>query len=172
MHPASGLISLGFLDLHDLPTACGLETACPGKIQTLLTLVDLPITFKTTTITTATTLAVTIKSPGLNLLFYFPPLLWQRTQRTNLSLTICKWSVTHCSCLLTRLPCQAQLLRCARPVWLGHSPPTPDGPQTATGKTGQAEPQIWQDELWFPIPRWSQLFLPLLDLLGPHGETG
>lgn len=48
--------------------------------------------------------------------FYFTPLWWQWMQRTSLSLTICKWSLIHCSCLLARWPCQAQLLRCTSSV--------------------------------------------------------
>lgn len=77
-NPVLGLISFMFLDHHGLPTAYGLEAACPGKKQTLLTSVDLPITFETTTITTAVAVAAAIKSPGLTLPpFYFPPLLWQ-----------------------------------------------------------------------------------------------
>lgn len=46
MQPYLGLIGLTFLDHYGLPTACGLEAAGPGKKQTLLTSVDLPITFK------------------------------------------------------------------------------------------------------------------------------
>lgn len=70
---------------------CGciqLGSSLPRKNQTLLTSVDLPITFKTTTITTAATVTAAINTPlpwPAFPPFYFTPLSWQRTNAKDKS---------------------------------------------------------------------------------------
>lgn len=160
-----------FLDHQDLPTACGLEAVCPGKKKTLLTLVDLPITFKNpqnnSSLSSSGHKIPWPDSPSL--LFASTPMAGNTKDKSVINyLQMISYPLQLFAHQIT-MPSTAAQMR--HPSLAGHSPPAPDSPQIASEKNEAGQTPNQQGEPWFSTPRCFQLF-HFLGLFGPHGETG
>ena len=141
-----------FLDHQDLPTACGLEAVCPGKKKTLLTLVDLPITFKNpqnnSSLSSSGHKISWPDSPSL--LFAFTPMAGNTKDKSVINyLQMISYPLQLFAHQIT-MPSTAAQMR--HPSLAGHSPPAPDSPQTASEKMRQAKPPINRVNHGFTLP--------------------
>ena len=143
-----------FLDHHDLPTACGLEAACPGKKQTLLTLVDLPITFKKKTQNNSSRSSSSHKIPwpdSPSLLFSSPPMAGNTKDKSVINyLQMISYSLQLFAHQITMLSTAAQM---CQPSLAEPLTTHPRLPPKCLRKNGAGQTTNWQGELWFFTPR-------------------
>lgn len=132
---------------------------CPGKKKTLLTLVDLPITFKNPQNNSS------LSSSGYKIPWPdSPSLLFASTRMTENTkdksvinyLQMISYPLQLFAHQITMPSTAAQM---HQPSLAGHSLPTPNSPQTASERARQAKPQIRRVNHGFPLPDAFNFFI-------------